>query len=76
MASFYCFQGWIIEAVKLKETIYLALITESVIEPIDYLTVFESCVVASDLKEEESAAEFCTVMSKEINELKIFFGAE
>ncbi|XP_070509019.1 decapping and exoribonuclease protein Rai1-like [Chironomus tepperi] len=82
LASFYCHQGWIIEAVKLKGTIYLALITDCILEPIDYLTIFENCIVTSDPKRESvddlesSDSEFCVVMSREIDNLKILFGME
>ncbi|KAL7024515.1 hypothetical protein ACKWTF_013076 [Chironomus riparius] len=82
LASFYCHQGWIVEAVKLKGTIYMALITNCLMEPIDYLTIFENCIVTSDSNKDSvtvikpSASEFRFVMSKKINDIKLLFGGE
>ncbi|CAG9807068.1 unnamed protein product [Chironomus riparius] len=78
LRSFYDCLGFVLEAVKLKETIYLALKTNKQ-EPSPHLTIFETCLLSTDPKDESAAIkkdEFNIVLSREINELKILFAAE
>lgn len=78
LRSYYDFQGFILEAVKIKGTIYLALKTVKQ-QPPPHLTIFESCLLCSDPKDQSSEIrkdEFNLVLSRNVNELKVLFAAE
>ncbi|XP_070510087.1 decapping and exoribonuclease protein Rai1-like [Chironomus tepperi] len=78
LGSVYNCQGFTLEAVKLKGTIYLALKTVKEQPPI-HLTIFESCVLTSNPNDESSSIkkdEFNVVIKRELNGLKILFAAE
>jgi len=78
LQSIQNYQGFILEAVKLKETIYLAL--KTVKEPFQpHLKTFDSCLLSSDPNDESAAIkkdEFNIVLTRKVDELKILFAAE
>jgi len=78
LLSDYDFRGFILEAVKLKGTIYLALKTVKE-QPPAHLTIFDSCLLSSDPNDESAAIkkdEINIVLSRKVDELKILFAAE